>query len=90
MHITVTNGDRTVEIRIKGHSAKALARAEATALRLLTSGPEPQPKPAPFGYSVTAEHELSSTDQVDSTEHTDTLRTTQGTTPSPAVRQPLP
>ncbi|MDX3026725.1 hypothetical protein [Streptomyces scabiei] len=69
MQITVTNGERTVEIRIKGHSAKALARAEATALRLLISGPEPKPKPAaPFGYSVTTEHELSSTDEIDTTE----------------------
>jgi hypothetical protein len=59
--VTVINGDRRVDIKIKGHGRKALARAEETAARLMAAGPEaepPMPVPA-FGYSVGADHDQS-------------------------------
>lgn len=39
MRITVVAGDRQVSVKVKGSSAKALARAEAAAARLLAAGP---------------------------------------------------
>lgn len=56
MRISVVAGDRSVFIKIKGNSAKKLARAEAAAARLLPA--EPAPAPAkPFGFGVTSDHE---------------------------------
>ncbi|HEY5834994.1 hypothetical protein [Streptomyces sp.] len=57
MRLTVVSGDRQVDIRIKGHSRKALARAEQAADRLLAAGPGPlKPEPErPFGYAVGAD-----------------------------------
>lgn len=57
MIVTVINGDRRVDIKIKGHGTKALARAEQAATRLMAAGPttkEPEPE-RPFGYAVTAD-----------------------------------
>lgn len=62
MRITVVSGDRSVVVKVKGHSAKALARAEAAAGRLLRVGPEVA-TPAPFGYAVTTDHEPANQDE---------------------------
>lgn len=61
MKITVVNGDRSVVIKVKGHSVKALKHAEATASRLLQAAPSPASTldERPFGYAVTADAGLS-------------------------------
>ncbi|MGW2920409.1 hypothetical protein ACWDBF_21460 [Streptomyces angustmyceticus] len=61
MRITVVNGERQVSVKVKGSSAKALARAEAAATRLLMVGHEPTPT-LPFGYSVTSDHDVAASE----------------------------
>jgi len=52
MRITVVNGDRSVEVRIKGDTPEVMKEAEALATRLLTApGVETPPKP-PIGFGV--------------------------------------
>lgn len=57
MIITVISGERRVDIKVKGHSRKALARAEKAAARLMAAGPEPEPSTPgrPFGYAVSGD-----------------------------------
>lgn len=61
MLVTVISGDRRVDIKIKGHGRKALARAEQAAARLMAAGPAPEPAtPEPaFGYAVGTDHAQS-------------------------------
>lgn len=58
MKISVTSGEHTVYIKIKGRMPEMLALAEAAALRLLAATPEPasatQP---PFGFVLTTDAE---------------------------------
>lgn len=52
MRITVVNGDRSVEVRVKGSSPEVMKEAEALATRLLTTpNAEVVPKP-PIGFGV--------------------------------------
>lgn len=56
MRISVVAGDRSVFIKVKGKSAKQIARAEAVAARLLMAAPTASP-PQSFGFTVTSDHE---------------------------------
>lgn len=58
MRITVTSGERSVHIKIKGGSAKLLTQAEDTARRLLQATPE-LPVAQPFGFTATSDHDPS-------------------------------
>lgn len=55
MRLSVTAGDRSVDIYVKGHSTKQLLKVEAVAHRLLTAAPQPPPRPA-FGYTAVSDH----------------------------------
>lgn len=59
MRLTVTAGDRQIDIAMKGHSVEQLHAAEETATRLLetvTRRAADEHKPA-FGYSATSDTE---------------------------------
>lgn len=62
MRISVTSGDRTVYIKIKGRTPELLAQAEATDLRLLAATPEP-PAQQPFGFTLGAETDAAEQEQ---------------------------
>lgn len=62
MIITVTSGERTVHIKIKGHAPELLVQAEATAHRLLAATPEPAAQ-APFGFTLTTDTEPAEQEQ---------------------------
>jgi hypothetical protein len=58
MRLTVTSGDRRVEIEIEGHTAAVLGRAEQAAARLLAAGATPAAQvedELPFGYAVSGD-----------------------------------
>lgn len=57
MRISVVAGDRSVFIKVKGKSAKSLARAEAAAHRLLAAVPAAPPPAPSFGFTITSDHE---------------------------------
>lgn len=58
MRISVTSGDRTVCIKIKGSSPELIADVEAAARRLLASTPE-HPARQPFGFALTSDAEAA-------------------------------
>lgn len=58
MRVTVTAGDRQVDIAIKGQSADKLRAVEETAHRLLqASQAQTSDDKPPFGYSATSDTE---------------------------------
>ncbi|MCE7081160.1 hypothetical protein [Streptomyces sp. ST2-7A] len=64
MRLTVTAGDRQVDLRIKGNSLKALRRAEKTARRLLAATGPPPPPERPFGFALGSDTERAPTPAV--------------------------
>lgn len=65
MRITLTNGDRAVDIRIPGAGVGSLRRVENAALRMIAALPAPAPAPAgeeeeqTFGFGVSSDTERS-------------------------------
>lgn len=71
MRLSVSIGDNTVHISMKGSGSKQLLTAEGVASRLLQTTPPPQPKAAPFGFGATSDHDVAG----DSAEPDDQQRT---------------
>lgn len=59
MRITITDGSRSVDIHLRGHSAKLLRAAERSALRMLATLPPPAPEPdqQAFGFCLSVQAE---------------------------------
>lgn len=61
MRLSVSIGDNTVHISMKGSSSKQLLTAEGVASRLLQTTPPPQPKATAFGFGATSDHDVAGT-----------------------------
>lgn len=60
MRITVSSGDRTIDVRTEPHEHVTLQDMEQTALRMLNAVPPPEPEPQPaFGFALSSDTQLA-------------------------------